>query len=223
MSYIELKNITKIYGSKDNQLFALDNVNLSIMKGEMIAIMGPSGSGKSTLLNIMGTLSVPTSGTYILGSIDMSNLGGMQTAKFRNKHVGFVVQNFALIDNYTVSQNIEIPMLYAGVSKVLRTKRIKELLNQLNISGKEKALPSELSGGQCQRVAIARALSNNPNIILADEPTGALDKKNGEEIMRIFEELNKEGKTIVIVTHNEEIAKRCQRIIYMEDGKIVGN
>ena len=223
MSYIELKNITKIYGSKDNQLFALDNVNLSIMKGEMIAIMGPSGSGKSTLLNIMGTLSVPTSGTYILGSIDMSNLGGMQTAKFRNNHVGFVVQNFALIDNYTVSQNIEIPMLYAGFSKVLRTKRIKELLNQLNISGKEKALPSELSGGQCQRVAIARALSNNPNIILADEPTGASDKKNGEEIMRIFEELNKEGKTIIIVTHNEEIAKRCQRIIYMEDGKIVGN
>lgn len=220
MSYIKLNNITKIYGNKDNELFALNEINLTIDKGEMIAIMGPSGSGKSTLLNIIGTLSSPTSGSYTLEDYDMVNLKSGKIAQIRNKYIGFVVQNFALIDNYTVNQNIEIPMLYAGVPKRVRTKRIEDLLQQLDILGKGKALPNELSGGQCQRVAIARALSNQPNIILADEPTGALDKKNGEEIMNIFENLNKEGKTIIMVTHNEEIAKKCKRIIYMEDGKI---
>ena len=220
MSYIKLNNIRKIYSNKDNELFALNEINLTIDKGEMIAIMGPSGSGKSTLLNIIGTLSSPTSGSYTLEDYDMVNLKSGKIAQIRNKYIGFVVQNFALIDNYTVNQNIEIPMLYAGVPKRVRTKRIEDLLQQLDILGKGKALPNELSGGQCQRVAIARALSNQPNIILADEPTGALDKKNGEEIMNIFENLNKEGKTIIMVTHNEEIAKKCKRIIYMEDGKI---
>lgn len=221
MSLIELKNIKKVYGKGDAQVEALRGIDLSIEKGEMIAIMGASGSGKSTLLNILGFLDKPTEGNYLLNGQSVGKLGDKILARNRNKFIGFVVQNFALIEDYTVFQNIKVPLDYTKISKKEKKQRIITLLDKMKISDKKDKLPKELSGGQNQRVAIARALVNDPEIILADEPTGALDSKTGEDVMDIFKEFNKEGKTVIIITHDEKIANMCKRIIKIEDGKLL--
>ncbi len=218
MSILELRNIEKDYGKGEAQVKALKNINLSIEKGEMIAIMGPSGSGKSTLLNILGFLDKPTSGEYIFNGENIKDLKENDLAKYRNKKIGFVVQNFALLDDYTVFQNINLPLDYAKIKKRDRISLITNIVKKVGLSDKINKLPTELSGGQNQRVAIARALINNPDIILADEPTGALDLNTGEEIMDIFQELNKEGKTIIIITHDKNIASKCERILNIKDG-----
>lgn len=219
MSLIEMNNIKKKYGKDGGELYALRGINLSVERGEMVAIMGPSGSGKSTLLNIIGLLDVESDGEYKFQNESVNKLSEKQLSSYRNKYIGFVVQNFALIDDYTVFENIEVPLIYSKVNKKKRKESIINTLKKLGIEDKKDKLPKQLSGGQNQRVAIARALVNDPEIILADEPTGALDKENGEEVMNILSKLNKEGKTIIIITHDKDIAKKCKRIIYIEDGK----
>lgn len=223
MALINLKNISKKFGVKDTEVQALRDVTLEINEGEIIAIVGASGSGKSTLLNIIGTLDRQTKGEYLLENKDLNKLNKYDLAKLRNNTFGFVVQNFALINDYTVYENIEIPLCYAKIKSSERKILIDKVLNKLDIKDKIKKKPTELSGGQCQRVAIARAIINSPKIVLADEPTGALDKKTGEQVMEIFKELNKEGKTIIIVTHDLKIASQCDRIINIEDGIIMEN
>lgn len=221
MPLIELNNVHKIYGSNSNKVTALHNLNLKINKGELLAIVGPSGSGKSTLLNIIGTLDTVTQGEYLLDGKNINNLNKLQLAQIRNKRFGFVVQHFALISDYTVFENVEIPLEYAKVKFKNRKSKIENLLVKLEIQNKINCNIKELSGGQCQRVAIARALANNPEIILADEPTGALDQGTGQAVLNIFKDLNKEGKTVIIVTHNHKIAEQCTRIIKMQDGNII--
>lgn len=220
MELISLKDIIREYGNKDNTVHALRGVDLLINKGELIAIMGPSGSGKTTLLNILGCLDSPNSGKYFLEGVDITQAKQKELAGIRNSKFGFVVQSFALLDDYTVYENVKIPLDY-NKSKVKNKRlKIKETLKMLDMDEKINKYPTELSGGQCQRVAIARALVNNPDIILADEPTGALDKEMGEQVMNIFKEINKSGKTIIIVTHDLNIASQCNRIINIEDGRI---
>ena len=220
MGLINLKNISKKFGVKDTEVIALRDVSIEINEGEIIAIVGTSGSGKSTLLNIIGTLDRQTTGEYVLKNKNLDELNERDLAKLRNKSFGFVVQHFALINDYTVYENIEIPLVYGKVKSSERRKIINQILTKLDIKDKLNKKPTELSGGQCQRVAIARAIVNDPQIILADEPTGALDKKTGEQVMKIFKDLNKEGKTIIIVTHDPRIASQCNRIINIEDGMI---
>lgn len=220
MGLINLKNISKKFGVKDAEVTALKDVSIEINEGEVIAIVGTSGSGKSTLLNIIGTLDRQTTGEYVLRNKNLDKLKEHDLAKLRNKSFGFVVQHFALINDYTVYENIEIPLVYGKVKGSERSKIINQVLTKLDIKDKINKKPTELSGGQCQRVAIARAIVNDPQIILADEPTGALDKKTGEQVMKIFKDLNKEGKTIIIVTHDPRIASQCNRIINIEDGMI---
>ncbi|NLM73362.1 MAG: ABC transporter ATP-binding protein [Clostridiaceae bacterium] len=218
MSIIKLENITKIYGKKDNEVRALSNVSLSIEKGEIVAVVGPSGSGKSTLLNIIGCIDSPTEGSYWLDNSLIKNSKQKDMARIRNERFGFVVQDFALVERYTVKKNVLIPLSYS--SKKISKNRADELLERLGLSEKKNVLASDLSGGQRQRVAIARALINDPDIILADEPTGALDKNTGFEVMKILTELNEEGKTIIVVTHNSRVAEMCSRVITIEDGMI---
>lgn len=223
MSLIEFNNVKKIYGKSDAKTIALDDITLSIDSGEMVAFMGASGSGKSTLLNIMGCLDKQSSGEYYYNGEKISNYTDGEISRLRNSVFGFVVQNFALIDNYTVYENVEIPLAYNKKRSNNKMKLIKETLNMLGIVDKINKYPKELSGGQCQRVAIARAIVNDQQIILADEPTGALDKKTGQEVMNIFKDLNKQGKTIVIITHDNAIASQCSRIIKLSDGKIISS
>lgn len=221
---IELKDISKVYNqSKSNEVNALQNINLKIEAGSMLAIMGPSGSGKSTLLNIIGCLDVPTSGTYKLNNQEIQNLSQGKLATIRNRYFGFVVQDFALIEDYTVMKNIEIPLNYSKNKDNKRNKKEKILtmLDMLGIKEKASEYAYNLSGGQRQRVAIARALINNPAIILADEPTGALDQKTGQQILSIFKRIHiEQNKTILIVTHDDKVAKQCEGIINIVDGKI---
>lgn len=217
---IELKEIEKEYGKNDNKVNALRGIDFLVNEGEIIAIIGPSGSGKSTLLNILGFLDKATKGKYYFKGELVENLNDKELSKLRNKNIGFVVQNFALIEDYTVFQNVKVPLDYTKLSKREKKKRIEDVLKKLNIENKKEKYPNELSGGQNQRVAIARALVNNPEIILADEPTGALDRRTGKEVMDILKTLNKEGKTIIIITHDKFIADMCDRIIEIEDGKI---
>lgn len=218
---IELKDISKVYNkSKPNEVNALQNINLKIEAGSMLAIMGPSGSGKSTLLNILGCLDVPTAGTYKLYDQEIQSLSQGKLAAVRNQHFGFVVQDFALIEEYTVMKNVEIPLHYSK-NKVNKKERILTLLDMLGMKEKASEYAYNLSGGQRQRVAIARALINNPDIILADEPTGALDQKTGEQVLSIFKRIHKEqNKTVLIVTHDDKIAKQCEGIVNLVDGKI---
>lgn len=220
MTQIELRNITKTFGKRDLKIEVLKNISLKISKGEMIAITGASGSGKSTLLNVIGLIENIDSGKYIINNEDASNLSDKKKAQKRNKTFGFVIQHFALIDSLSVAKNIELPLIYSKVNGKERKERVRLLVKKLGIEEKIKRTPKELSGGQCQRVAIARALANNPEIILADEPTGALDSETGKSVMTILKELHKEGKTIVIVTHDGEIAKECTREIKIKDGVI---
>lgn len=219
---IELKNISKVYNkSKSNEVNALQNIDLKIEAGSMLAIMGPSGSGKSTLLNILGCLDVASAGTYKLNGQELQSLSRGKLAAVRNQHFGFVVQDFALIEDYTVMKNVEIPLHYSK-NRVNKKEKTLALLDMLGMKEKASEYVYNLSGGQRQRVAIARALINNPDIILADEPTGALDQKTGEQVLAIFKKIHKEqNKTVLIVTHDEKIAKQCEGIINIVDGKIV--
>ncbi|BCK00415.1 ABC transporter ATP-binding protein [Anaerocolumna chitinilytica] len=218
MSQIELKNISKVYKEKGFETKALENIQLKVEKGEMLGIMGPSGSGKSTLLNILGCIDTPTNGQYLLNDKDIASYSLKEKAKIRNSQFGFILQDFALMERHRVDQNIELPMIYAKKSKKQRSETVRELLDLLGIADKGKVYPTMLSGGQRQRVAIARALAMDAEIILSDEPTGALDSKNSMALMDIFHRINETGKTIIIVTHDQAIAQHCSQILTMNDG-----
>ncbi|WP_108821358.1 ABC transporter ATP-binding protein [Dysgonomonas sp. Marseille-P4361] len=219
MAIIKMDGITKIYRTKDIETVALENVNLEVEKGEFISVMGPSGCGKSTMLNVMGLLDTPTEGQVLINNTLTSNMKDGEMAEFRNRTLGFIFQSFHLINSLSVLDNVELPLLYRKSSSSERTKRAKEVLEKVGLSHRMKHYPSQLSGGQCQRVAIARALIGNPQIILADEPTGNLDSKMGTEIIDLLFDLNKEGTTIVMVTHDEHIARTTERIIRFFDGR----
>ena len=217
---IDLSGINKSYRNGDQELQVLKNINLQVEEGAFLAIMGPSGSGKSTLMNIIGMLDRPSSGTYHLDGKEVARLGEKKSAKVRNQEIGFVFQQFFLLSKLNALQNVELPLIYAGVSQSKRKALAEQYLEKVELETRMHHLPSELSGGQKQRVAIARALVNRPSIILADEPTGALDTKTGEQIMELLTELNKEGKTIIMVTHEPEIAAYAKRQIVIRDGVI---
>ena len=219
---IELKGINKIYRTDEIETQALENVNLTVEKGEFLSIMGPSGCGKSTLLNIMGLLDTPTSGTITINGTTTEGMGDKELAAFRNKTLGFVFQSFHLINSLNVLDNVELPLLYRKMSASERTALAKQVLERVGLSHRMRHMPTQLSGGQCQRVAIARAIVGNPEIILADEPTGNLDSKMGAEVMDLLHKLNKEdGRTIVMVTHNEDQSKQTSRTIRFFDGRQV--
>ena len=217
---IDLKNVNKSYRNGDQELQVLKDIHLAVEEGEFVAIMGPSGSGKSTLMNIIGMLDRPTSGEYYLEGEEVAKLGEKKLAKVRNQQIGFVFQQFFLLSKLNALQNVELPLIYAGVSQSKRKALAEQYLKKVELEARMHHLPSELSGGQKQRVAIARALVNHPFIILADEPTGALDTKTGEQIMELLTELNREGKTIIMVTHEPEIAAFAKRQIVIRDGVI---
>ena len=217
---IQLSNVVKSYSNGDQELNVLKGIDLTVYEGEFVAIMGPSGSGKSTLMNIIGLLDKQTSGDYSLNGTQVEELIEKQLAKVRNQEIGFVFQQFFLLSKLSALQNVELPLVYAGVNSSKRRQLAKQFLEKVELSERMKHLPSELSGGQKQRVAIARALVNNPSIILADEPTGALDTKTSDQIMQLLTELNREGKTIVMVTHEPEIADFATRKIVIRDGEI---
>ncbi len=218
---IKLRDVSKIYKNGPIEVTALHPLSLAIERGEFVAIMGPSGSGKSTLMNILGCLDIPTTGMYELDGIEVQELNEEELSRVRNRKIGFVFQSFNLLGRQTVLRNVELPMLYGGVSRTERIGRAKELLNKVGLGDRMQHTPVELSGGQKQRVAVARALTMNPAILLADEPTGNLDTKSSQEIMALFRELNEEGATIVLVTHEPDIAEHAKRILRFGDGTIL--
>lgn len=218
---IRVENLSKSFRTEEVETVALDKVSFEVKDGEFVAIMGPSGCGKSTLLNILGLLDNPTGGKYWLGDREVENLKEKERTDVRKGEIGFVFQSFNLIDELSVEENIELPLTYLGVSRTERKKRVQEIMKRMAIRHRAKHFPHQLSGGQQQRVAIARAVVFNPKMILADEPTGNLDSKNGAEVMRLLTELNQEGTTIVMVTHNEHDARMAHRIIRLFDGHIV--
>ena len=218
---IEFKDVYKIYQMGEESVHALDGVSLTVDRGEFVAIVGSSGSGKSTAMNIIGCLDVPTSGTYHLGGVDVSTMDDDQQAEIRNKMLGFIFQQYNLIPKLNVQENVELPLLYAGVGAEERHQRAIRSLERVGLADKRKNLPSQLSGGQQQRVSIARALAGNPSVILADEPTGALDSRTGREVLGILQELHAAGHTVVLITHDNSIAVQAQRIIRLEDGHVI--
>ena len=220
MNIIDVKNITKHYSLGTQTVEALRGISFGIEQGEFIAIMGPSGSGKSTLMNIIGCLDSPTDGTYHLNNQEVSTLEGDELAGIRNKEIGFVFQNFHLLARNSALDNVMLPLKYAGVDKVDQLKRGKDALSQVGLESRMDHQPSELSGGQQQRVAIARALVNNPSILFADEPTGNLDSQTGHDVMQLFHNLHKQGQTIILITHENEVAAEAQRTIFIKDGLI---
>jgi len=220
---IQISHISKVYKNDSVETIALDDVSFEIKKGEFAAIMGPSGSGKSTLMHILGALDLPTSGTYILDGEDVSKLEDDQLADIRNRKIGFVFQSFNLLPRTLAVKNVTLPMVYAGVPKEERFKIAQKFLEMVGLGDRLYYIPSQLSGGQQQRVAIARALTMNPSILLADEPTGNIATSQAEEIMAIFQKLNNEGHTIVIITHESNIAQHAKRVIHLRDGKIVND
>lgn len=223
MVVIEVADVVKQYITGDINCIALDNVGLKIQKGEFTSIMGPSGSGKSTFMNMLGCLDRMDSGRYLLNNQDVSNLNDNELAYIRNKEIGFVFQSFNLLPKMNLVENVELPMVYSGLGSRERRERALEALNKVGLSDRIRHKPSEISGGQKQRVAIARAIVNNPAVLMADEPTGNLDSKSSVEIMRIFQKLNNEGTTVVMVTHEEDIAQHTKRIVRFRDGKIVSD
>lgn len=220
---VELTNICKYYSSGEAQVRALDGVDLSIYQGELLAILGPSGSGKSTLMNILGCLDKPTDGDYQLGGHNVAQLSANELAAIRNQRIGFVFQSFNLLEYASALDNVALPLVYSGVKTKQRRERAAKLLEQVGLGDRLDHKPNQLSGGQKQRVAIARALVNDPQIILADEPTGALDSKSGAEIEALFKQLHHEGRTLIIVTHDNALAQRTKRIITIKDGKVVSD
>ena len=217
---IKLKSINKSFVMGDEVIKALDDINFEVEKGEYVSIIGPSGSGKSTLMNILGLLDIPDSGEYLLDNVDTKELSDGSLAKLRNKKIGFVFQNFNLLSRLTAWENVQVPLIYQGMSAKESKKVAYEYLEKVGLKGRENHLPKQLSGGQQQRVAIARALVNNPDIILADEPTGALDSKTGAEITEMLKNLNEAGQTIILITHDNEIAHKAKRIVRIADGKL---
>lgn len=220
---IKLENVSKTYDLGVNKVYALKNINLPVKEGDFTAIMGPSGSGKSTLMNIIGLMDRPTEGRFILDGISTDELDEKRLSALRNRKIGFVFQNFNLLPRLNALRNVELPLLYAGIGASERRNRAKEVLAQVGLASHIAHRPNELSGGQRQRVAIARALINNPSLILADEPTGNLDSASGYEIMELFQKLHQLGITIIIVSHEPEIARHTQRIVHFRDGRIVSN
>lgn len=222
---ISLKNIYKIYneGQEENEVRAVDGIDLEISEGEYVAIVGSSGSGKSTLMNIIGALDTPTRGEYHLNGQDVSSLKDDQLASIRNQFLGFIFQQYNLLNKLNVYENVELPLIYSNLDADDRHKRIMESLEKVGLAHRTKHKPNKLSGGQQQRVSIARALATHPKVILADEPTGALDSKTGVEVMEFIKELNNEGNTIVLITHDNKLAKQAKRVIKIADGKIVSD
>ena len=218
--FIELEHIEKVYSRGLEKVYALRGVDLGIEQNEYVAIMGPSGSGKSTLMNVLGCLDTPTAGTYRLAGIDISDMRANELAEVRNQQIGFVFQTFNLLARATALHNVELPLIYAGVRRRVRRQRAEEALSRVGLADRMDHRPTELSGGQLQRVAIARSLINRPSILLADEPTGNLDSRTGEEIMALFDTLHEEGNTVILVTHEEDIARRAHRLIRILDGRI---
>lgn len=215
---LNMQNICKSYYMGQEELEVLHNVNLTINSGEFLSILGPSGSGKTTMMNIIGCLDVPTTGKYILSGNDIEDMNESELAKVRNKEIGFVFQSFQLLPRMNALQNVELPLIYSGLTSAERKRRAREILERIGLADKIKNLPSQLSGGQQQRVAIARALVTEPTILLADEPTGALDQKTGAQVMELFEEINKDGRTIIMITHDNNIAKHAKRVVKILDG-----
>lgn len=219
---IKLEHISKLYLLGNEKIKALDDININIKKGEFVSIIGPSGSGKSTLMNIIGLLDIEHKGKYYLDNKETNTLNDNELSILRSKSIGFVFQHFNLLPKLTAIENVMVPLLYQGYTEKESYKLSKEALKKVNLSNRINHLPNELSGGQMQRVSIARAIVSNPKLILADEPTGAVDTKTGEEIIKIFEELNKNGQTIILITHDLNIASRAKRIIKIQDGKTIG-
>lgn len=217
---LNMQNISKSYYMGEEELEVLHNVNLTVNSGEFLSILGPSGSGKSTMMNIIGCLDVPTSGKYLLSGNDIDDLDEIELASIRNKEIGFVFQNFQLLPRLSALQNVELPLIYAGLSSSERKQRAMNMLDRVGLLDKTKNLPNQLSGGQQQRVAIARAMVTEPTILLADEPTGALDQKTGTQVMKLFEELNHDGRTIIMITHDIDIARHAQRVVKILDGNL---
>ena len=218
---IEFRDVCKTYHMGDTVVRAADHISMRIDRGEFVAIVGQSGSGKSTCMNIIGCLDVPTSGTYRLGGVDVSTMDDDHQAEIRNKMLGFIFQQYNLIPKLTVLENVELPLLYAGVAAEERQERALRALERVGLADKRKNLPSQLSGGQQQRVSIARALAGEPSVILADEPTGALDSRTGREVLAFLKKLNREGDTVVLITHDNSIAVKADRIIRLQDGKVI--
>ena len=219
---IELRNVTKVYGQGRAAVDALRGIDLVVHRGDYVAVLGPSGSGKSTLMNIIGCLDRPTSGTYLLGGIDVTELSDNDLAEIRNRQIGFVFQNFNLLQRATALENVELPLIYRGMGRRTRRKLAAEMLERVDLADRMHHTPSQLSGGEQQRVAIARALVTDPLIVLADEPTGNLDTARSAEILKIFDELHQEGRTIVMITHELDVAERAARRLRIRDGEIVG-
>lgn len=218
---IEFRSLYKIYPMGDSVVRAIDGMSMKIMKGEFVAIVGQSGSGKSTCMNIIGCLDIPTSGQYLLDGQDVGRMNDDALAEIRNKMVGFIFQQYNLLPKVSVEENVEITLLYAGVSKKTRQATARAVLERVGLADKLKHFPNQLSGGQQQRVSIARALVGSPSVILADEPTGALDSKTGRDVLHLLQELHREGNTVILITHDNSIAAQAQRIVRLEDGKII--
>lgn len=217
---LEMTNISKIYEMGSEKVKALDEASLTVKEGEFVSILGPSGSGKSTLMNIIGCLDTPTKGEYILSGKKVAGLSEKELARIRNKEIGFIFQSFQLLPKLTAAQNVELPLIYAGINSKKRKEISTDILTKVGLGDKINNLPTQLSGGQQQRVAIARAISTEPSILLADEPTGALDQETGFNILNLFKELNDEGRTIIMITHDKNIAKYGNRLVNIVDGKI---
>lgn len=219
---IELRNVYKIYGEGlESEVRALDGVSLDIEKGEFVAVVGQSGSGKSTMMNVLGCLDIPTRGTYHLDGVDVLELSDKQLSRIRNKQIGFIFQQYNLIQNLTVLENVELPLIYQGIDPIDRRELAMQALARVGLADRAQHKPTQMSGGQQQRVAIARAISTHPPIIMADEPTGALDSRTGHEVLGFLQQLNKEGSTVILITHDNGIAATARRIVRIADGKII--